>query len=147
MTAIASHTTRSSSGEPSDFAIDAGVKKMPSAIDWPTTIPTAAAKPSSRFGIWGWEVLVIENSTDLVSRGLQSRSTGPRKMGNQNIPAKHEPRNTENRRRNTARNASHVVVCQSKSEISRLRELSFLVMPSSAPNFSGALDRGAKLTS
>jgi len=46
MIAMASQTAASRRGEPSDFAIAAGVRKMPRAIDSPVTTAMAAARPS-----------------------------------------------------------------------------------------------------
>src|ERR1700733_15280458 len=48
ISAMPRHTSNSRSGEPSDFAIVAGVRKIPSAIDSPTTIIIAEARPSLR---------------------------------------------------------------------------------------------------
>ncbi|HTG35898.1 MAG TPA: hypothetical protein VLB76_23475 [Thermoanaerobaculia bacterium] len=48
MPAMAHQTAASSSGEPSDFAIVAGVRKIPSAIASPVTAAIAAARPSCR---------------------------------------------------------------------------------------------------
>ena len=42
-------TAASSSGEPSDFAMAAGVRKIPSAMDWPTTRAMVPASPMRRF--------------------------------------------------------------------------------------------------
>jgi hypothetical protein len=46
ISAIASHTKASNNGDPSDFAIAAGVRKMPRAMESPVTTAIAAAKPS-----------------------------------------------------------------------------------------------------
>src|ERR1700677_3333727 len=40
------HTTLTNKGEPNDFAIAAGVRKIPSAIDSPITTAIAAVRPS-----------------------------------------------------------------------------------------------------
>src|ERR1700734_4056997 len=45
MSPIPHHTAASSKGEPNDFAIAAGVKKMPSAIDCPITRAMFPADP------------------------------------------------------------------------------------------------------
>src|SRR5277367_6932102 len=45
ISAIPHHTAASSKGDPSDFAIAAGVRKMPNAIDCPVTTATAEANP------------------------------------------------------------------------------------------------------
>src|SRR5271170_1801871 len=50
MSAIPHHTAANSAGEPSDFAMAAGVRKIPSAIDWPVTTAIAAARPICLFG-------------------------------------------------------------------------------------------------
>ena len=39
------HTAASSKGEPNDFAMAAGVKKMPSAIDCPITKAIVPGRP------------------------------------------------------------------------------------------------------
>ena len=48
ITAIASQMTRSQNGDPTDRAICAGVRKMPTAITSPITSETAAPSPSCR---------------------------------------------------------------------------------------------------
>src|SRR5512141_40902 len=65
MAAIPSHTASSNAGEPSDFAIAAGVRKMPSAMDSPQTTAIAAANPSSRFSAIREPILVHELQPEL----------------------------------------------------------------------------------
>src|SRR5450631_1720282 len=46
---MAHQTAANSRGEPSDLAMAAGVRKMPSAMDSPLTTAIAAVRPSCRF--------------------------------------------------------------------------------------------------
>jgi hypothetical protein len=47
---IVSHTINSQNGEPNDFAMPAGVRKIPTAMDSPATAAIAEAKPNLRCG-------------------------------------------------------------------------------------------------
>ena len=48
---IKSHTENTSAGEPSDFAMPAGVRKMPTATTSPTTSAIAVGSPSCRLSV------------------------------------------------------------------------------------------------
>src|SRR5512140_3318745 len=65
ISAMPSQTASSKAGEPSDFAIAAGVRKMPSAMDSPHTTAIAAANPSSRFKAICAKALVYELQPEL----------------------------------------------------------------------------------
>jgi len=52
--AMTSQIAARSRGDPSDFAMAAGVRKMPSAMDSPVTTAIAAARPSCRLEFSGF---------------------------------------------------------------------------------------------
>src|SRR3982751_4036332 len=73
---MAHHTSPSSSGEPRDFAIVAGVRKIPSAIDSPVTAEMAAARPSCL----GW-VMELRRSRSKLRDHLDDPHDMPVELG------------------------------------------------------------------
>ncbi len=104
-----SQTTRSQKGDPSDLAMLAGVRKMPTAMDSPATAAVAEARPSSlrnaffpeaagatvaALAIGYWALVIKSNAPSTIGRSraaandcTSSRNLNERMIGRNNAKA------------------------------------------------------------